>query len=81
MGNKALRTYFLPLVLILGAEIASGCSPSTPATPNPTSALPSQDVAGLVEKLTLDDLVARANSVLLGEVVDITYQKEANVNI
>ena len=42
---------------------------------------PSQSVSGLVEKLTLDDLAARANLVLLAEVVDITYQKEVNDSI
>lgn len=42
---------------------------------------PSQSASGLVEKLTLDDLAARANLVVLGEAVDIVYQKEANGNI
>jgi len=42
---------------------------------------PSQSASGLVEKLTLDDLAARANLVVLGEVVDVVYQKEANGNI
>ena len=42
---------------------------------------PSQSASGLVEKLTLDDLAARANLVVLGEAVDVVYQKEANGNI
>jgi len=42
---------------------------------------PSQSASGLVVKLTLDDLAARANLVVLGEVVDVVYQKEANGNI
>lgn len=42
---------------------------------------PSQSTSGLVEKLTLDDLAARSNLVVLGEVVDIVYQKDANGSI
>ena len=42
---------------------------------------PSQSVRGLVEKLTLDDLAARANLILLGEAIDVVYQKEANDSI
>ena len=42
---------------------------------------PLQRVSGLVVKLTLDDLAARANLILLGEVVDVVYQKEANGSI
>ena len=42
---------------------------------------PSQSASGLAERLTLDDLAARANLVVLGEVVDIVYQKEADGSI
>lgn len=42
---------------------------------------PSQSVGGIVEKLTLDDLAARANLIILGDVGDVAYQKEANGSI
>jgi len=48
---------------------------------NTINPLPSQSVSGLVEKLTLDDLAARANLILLGEAIDVVYQKEANDSI
>ncbi len=65
----------VPLVIILA--LFPACT-SGGGTINPP---PSQSASGLVEKLTLDDLAARANLVVLGEVVDVVYQKEANGNI
>ncbi len=81
MRNKLSRLLFLLLVLILGAGIAVGCSPGTPAPATPTSAPLSQSSGMLVEKLTLDDLAARANSVVLGEAVDVACHKDTNGNI
>ena len=43
--------------------------------------LPPQITSGLVEKMTLDDLAATANIIVLGEVVDLTYEKEADGDI
>lgn len=59
------------LVLVPACSLDGG-------TINPS---PSQSSSGLVEKLTLDDLATRANLVVLGEVIDVMYQKEANDNI
>ncbi len=60
------------LVLVSTACTSSGDKINLP---------PSQSGRGLVEKLTLDNLAARADLVLLGEAVDIASHKEANGNI
>jgi hypothetical protein len=53
-----------------------GCNPGAEA-PNP----PSQSGAGIVEKLTIEDLTARADSILVGEVSDIACYQEGEGNI
>jgi len=53
-----------------------GCSPGTEA-PNP----PSQSGVGIVEKLTIEELTDRADSILVGEVTDIDCHQEGEGNI
>ncbi len=76
------RRMSIKIILLLLASIGVlalllACT-SGEGTINPP---PSQRASGLVERLTLDDLAARANLVVLGEIVDVVYQKEANGNI
>lgn len=49
------------------------------AAPPPVA--PSQSTGGLVEKLSLHDLAARAGLIVVGKVVGITYAKDAAGNI
>jgi hypothetical protein len=53
-----------------------GCGPEV-ETPNP----PSQSGAGIVEKLTVEELTARADSILVGEATDIACHQESEGNI
>jgi hypothetical protein len=53
-----------------------GCGPGAEA-PNP----PSQSGAGIVEKLTVEELASRADSILVGEVTDIACYEEGEGNI
>jgi hypothetical protein len=53
-----------------------GCGPEAEA-PNP----PSQSGAGIVEKLTVEELTARADSILIGRVIDIACYREGEGNI
>jgi len=71
-------TIIVVLLVSIGVLALFPACTSGGGTINPP---PSQSASGLVEKLTLDDLAARANLVVLGEVVDVVYQKEANGNI
>ena len=71
-------TILVVLLVSIGVLALFPACTSGGGTINPP---PSQSASGLVEKLTLDDLAARANLVVLGEVVDVVYQKEANGNI
>jgi hypothetical protein len=70
--------YYLLLLISFGVlTFFTACTSSGGTTSLP----PLQSSRGLVEKLTLDELATRANSVVLGEVVDVTYQKESNGSI
>lgn len=53
-----------------------GCGPEAEA-PNP----PSQSGAGIVEKLTVEELTDRADSILIGRVTDIACYHEGEGNI
>jgi len=64
---------FLCLLVVSGTV---GCGPGA-ETPN----IPSQSTEGLVEKLTIEGLTGRADSILIGEVTDITCYKEDEGNI
>ena len=68
MKNLLLSTAVICVVLV----VACG----TPASTNL-----SQSAGGLIEELTLDELAARADSILVGEVVDITSYQEGEGNI
>lgn len=61
-------------LLVLAGMVGCALSPGAPNAP-------SQSSQGLVEKLTLDDLALRADSILVGEVTDITVNKEGEGNI
>jgi len=63
-------TFLLGIVAILLASLFTGCGQPTP---------PTQSGAGLVEELTLDELAARADSILIGEVTDIACYQEINI--
>jgi hypothetical protein len=54
----------------------AGCSTGVEA---PSS--PSQSSVGIVEKLTVEELTARADSILVGEVTDIVCHQESEGNI
>ena len=71
-----LSRFILALVcLLVGGVIVNSCGRLE--TPEP----PSQVGQGLVEKLTLDELTAKAGSILIGEVTNIACYKEAEGNI
>ena len=76
-GNitKLHRNILIFVCLLVVAGVA-GCGTS-PGAPN----APSQSGEGLVEKLTLDELALRADSVLVGEVTDIACYEEGKGNI
>lgn len=61
-------------ILTIGTMLIS-CPGAMPAEPVSSSA------QGLVEQLTLDNLTARSDAIFAGEVIDITYRKEAEGNI
>ncbi len=71
-----LRPFKFALACLLAVSGMVGCSPG-PKTP----ILPSQSAKGLVEKLTIEQLAARADSVLVGEVSDIGSYKGGEGNI
>ena len=75
VGMKSGRFVFIPLFLLVGATMA-GCGPGTQ-----TSSPPSQSTVGLVGKLTIEQLAARANSILVGEVTNIACYQEGKGNI
>ena len=60
----------------MGALGTVGCGLEA-ETPNQ----PSRSSWGLVEKLTIDELAVRADSILIGEVTDSTYYQEGEGNI
>ncbi len=64
---------FVCLLVVMGMV---GCSPR-PGGPENTS----QSGAGLVEQLTLDELTARAERILVGGVTDIASYQEGEGNI
>ena len=69
--KKFLHTVVILLISsLIALTLVPGCGQPTP---------PSQSGAGLVEKLTIDELAARADSILIGEVTDIAYYQEANI--
>ena len=55
---------------LLPASLFTGCGQPTP---------PPQSSSGLVEKLTLDELAAKSDSILIGEITDIACYQEANI--
>lgn len=61
------------LLVVLGMV---GCGPGAEA-PNP----PSQSSSGIVEKLTVQQLASRADSILVGKVTDIACYEEGEGNI
>ena len=61
------------LLVVLGM---AGCSPG-PQAPS----LPRQSAAGIVEKLTVEQLAARADSILVGKVTNIACYQEDKGNI
>ena len=77
-GQVIMKLYVFISVFVCLLVLAgmAGCALS-PGAPN----TPSQSSQGLVEKLTLDDLALRADSVLVGEVTDITIYQEGEGNI
>ncbi len=77
----------LNFMCLLALVLTFGCG-SRPAHPAPPAAPPaapappvSQSGEGIVEKLTLDELALRADSILVGEVTDITVYEEGSGNI
>jgi len=68
-----LKGIFL-CILAVGAMVISCVSPMPPETP-PSSG------HGLIEQLTLDELTARADSIVVGEVTDIACHEENKGNI
>ena len=74
MKNRHWRcsAFLLGLVALLAASLFTGCGQPTP---------PSQSGGGLVEKLTLDELTAKADAILVGEVTDIASYQEGEGNI
>ena len=66
---------FILICPLVGVAMA-GCGHS-PQIPSP----PHQSAAGIIEKLTLEQLTARADSILVGKVTDITVHKEGKGNI
>jgi hypothetical protein len=73
----------LPLLLVACTADTNTTNPPQSQTNTPPSQpnTPLLSTSGIVEKLSLNDIAARANSVVLGKVKNIDYQKEANGNI
>ena len=71
-----LLQFILALICLLVAAGMVGCSPKAEA-PNP----PSQGSQGLVEKLTIEELTARADSISVGKVTNIACYQEDGGNI
>jgi hypothetical protein len=67
---KLKRFMFILICLLVGAAMA-GCSPN----------LPSESSSGLVVQLTLEQLAAKADSILVGKVTNITCYQEGKGNI
>lgn len=61
-------------ILATGAMVVSCVSPVPSGTPPPSG-------QGLMEKLTLEELTARADSIMVGEVTDIACYEENKGNI
>jgi len=66
-----LNCFISILICLLAGMSMAGCSPGSP----------SQGTAGLVVKLTLEQLAAEADSILVGKVVNITSYQEGKGNI
>ncbi len=64
---------FICLLMLVGT-LSCGPKPANPP-------IVSQSSGGIVEKLTIDDLALRADSILVGEVTDITCSEENAGNI
>lgn len=75
MKTKLVRFIFIPICLLVIASTV-GCGPGAEAL-----TVPSQSTEGLVEKLTIEELTGRADSILVGEVTDITCYQEDEGNI
>ena len=71
-----LRRFVFTLVCFVVVLGTFGCSLGVEA-PMPTS----QSSSGLVEKLTIEELTARAESILVGKVTDIACYREGKGNI
>jgi hypothetical protein len=69
----------ITILALLLVGCTSGANTTNPP-PSPTNPPPLIS-SGLVVKMSLDDLAAKANLVILGKVVNVVYQKEANGNI
>ena len=71
-----LNRYILAFIclLVIGIMIASCISLAAPKPP-------SQGGQGLVEKLSLEELTARAGSIVVGEVTDIACYEEGKGNL
>jgi hypothetical protein len=76
------RTLGITIIVVLLVSVGLLMLPVACTSPGGTLNLPpSKSVSGLVEKLTLDDLAARADLVLLGKAVDVTGHEEASGNV
>ena len=71
-----LNRFMSILICLLVGAVMAGCGRS-PQTPGP----PPQGGGGLVGKLTLEQLAARADSILVGKVVNIACYQEDKGNI
>jgi len=72
--SSILGVFALTCLLLAAGMVGCGLRAESPYTP-------SQSSGGLVEKLTIEELTVRADSILVGEVADIASYQEGEGNI